>query len=706
MKSKGFTLAEVLAVVVILGVLVTIGTPIYFRISNNSKKNLLDSKLSYIQAQTIKFAEENHIESSTTINALTLVASGYIVVDEYRNINGVDMPFIKNPLNDSDNLACRKVNIIFEANEIDAIVSNDSSCDLQTVNVLENEMGVSLYKLDNSNRVVGSLSYDDDGVSDWTNYNVLVLVNPNYGNMKKATINYNGTTKTIGSDALDRVSINNVINNEVSNTFIIKSENVVNTIINVNVELENEVKMGVINVKIDKEKPTASVQSYGGWQGSELKNASVYVSDGSGSGSSGVYLTNTTTFNRSRATFYSANNNVATITSKNNGTYYLWAVDNVGNISSVFTILTVSNVDTKAPECMYSEYPDYWVNYPVTVNYGCINDSESGCKTLPKNKEYKTDGVHTEDINFQIEDNVGNKNSCVFHIKSIKIDTVKPICSSVTVSPSKPNSNGWYNKDVTIKYGCLKDDTSKSSKVSKCETPYMYDVYDKDQIYKSKKKSWEISDVAKNVAKCSDTIPEIKIDKTSPTLSSASITSTEKYNSIKATVTISGSDNLSGIEKVCVTTSSSSSSCSWKSMNNNSANIELPSKEGSGESLTLYVFIRDNAHNVSKSKKVSYKVYESCSKTKWTYDTDCSEDCGGGTQKRHKIDKYLSGVSCSEQEPVSCNTHECPHDDDDDGGGDGGGDSDDSPGCANGTCWSPCDPSSGSYWCCNGCCCG
>ena len=39
MKNKGFTLVEILAVLVILGILVGIATPIYFTVSNNVRKN-------------------------------------------------------------------------------------------------------------------------------------------------------------------------------------------------------------------------------------------------------------------------------------------------------------------------------------------------------------------------------------------------------------------------------------------------------------------------------------------------------------------------------------------------------------------------------------------------------------------------------------------------------------------------------------------
>ena len=48
MNNKGFTLTEIIAVIVILGLLFAIGTPVYFTISNNTKQKELNNKLEYL----------------------------------------------------------------------------------------------------------------------------------------------------------------------------------------------------------------------------------------------------------------------------------------------------------------------------------------------------------------------------------------------------------------------------------------------------------------------------------------------------------------------------------------------------------------------------------------------------------------------------------------------------------------------------------
>lgn len=56
--NKGFTLVEIIAVIVILSLLVIISTPAYNTISTNIKTKNYDSKKSTIKAETLSFIEK------------------------------------------------------------------------------------------------------------------------------------------------------------------------------------------------------------------------------------------------------------------------------------------------------------------------------------------------------------------------------------------------------------------------------------------------------------------------------------------------------------------------------------------------------------------------------------------------------------------------------------------------------------------------
>ena len=118
--------------------------------------------------------------------------------------------------------------------------------------------------------------------------------------------------------------------------------------------------------------------------------------------------------------------------------------------------------------------------------------------------------------------------------------------------------------------------------------------------------------------------------------------------------------------KVCIKTNTSSCSSNDYKTYASSYDITIPGGKYDGSKKTVYVYVKDNAGNVT-SKTVDYILYKECStsildsnnlKEKGT----CTKKCGGGTRldTYGKKDKY-TGIQCSgtAKKQEKCNTHSC-----------------------------------------------
>ena len=82
MKNKGFTLVEILAVIVILGLLVTFAVPNIIKTAKKSKDNMFENKVGMIEKAAELYIEDNHdsVESGAvkTIKVSDLLEYNYL----------------------------------------------------------------------------------------------------------------------------------------------------------------------------------------------------------------------------------------------------------------------------------------------------------------------------------------------------------------------------------------------------------------------------------------------------------------------------------------------------------------------------------------------------------------------------------------------------------------------------------------------------
>lgn len=124
MKNKGFTLVELLAVIVVLALVVTIAVPSTLSISNRVKQNLFCSKIDFIENAAKlygedyqdSFNEEVTIASSTyygkSIPIKELVSTNYLKKDNENE------PYIEDPRNKNGGLDNETITIYIKNERI------------------------------------------------------------------------------------------------------------------------------------------------------------------------------------------------------------------------------------------------------------------------------------------------------------------------------------------------------------------------------------------------------------------------------------------------------------------------------------------------------------------------------------------------------------------------------------------------------------
>ena len=65
MNRKGFSIPELLAVIVVMGILITIATASYNGISNSLKDRTYNNKLNLIKTKAIEYATDYGIDAAT-----------------------------------------------------------------------------------------------------------------------------------------------------------------------------------------------------------------------------------------------------------------------------------------------------------------------------------------------------------------------------------------------------------------------------------------------------------------------------------------------------------------------------------------------------------------------------------------------------------------------------------------------------------------
>lgn len=372
MKKKGFTLVELLGVIVILAIITLLAMSGYGKISKNVKEQSYKNLISYIETKAIEYANET---GNLLTNVGNLVKLGYIEADDEEGN-------VKSPI-DETILNCHIVSITKDSNSLYGKYSEEEECNLNNLIIKNLNLGINVYATNDN--VTKDQKIEGN---EWTNKNVILEAYIGE-KINKEDINKITWQSNVGHETRE---INGDFNSK--NEFLITAEQIVNTSYFVTIELKDETTyQAQVQVKIDKQRPIiyeTFIEKENEYT-SQDKKMTVTANDGNGSGIYGYYVGTNPNCNEVE---YNPNNNSSYETYKDNGIYYICVKDNAGNVSEDISTrkIEVKNIEKQPPKIEAVKDPltignqEYEFKENVTVSWGASGEGEISCSPTVSKK--------------------------------------------------------------------------------------------------------------------------------------------------------------------------------------------------------------------------------------------------------------------------------------------------------------------------------
>ena len=305
-NKKGFTLIELIAVLVVLSILITSSVAVFINIRNSVLKKEKNNLITYLETKAIEYANETNV---TAVSVEDLIKIGLIKPDDETDIYD---PVTRESMN------CYIIDLVWEDGEYKAKFGSNVGKNGTTCNEYTRRKNLVICQVvgNNCNDIKNEHWFKDD-----------ITIGLKFVNGKRII-------KESGYEI-----------NWKSNTGISSIEDTIKTnvdlIANINytakVIKDNEVSEASQIVNIDKEAPIINEIKYNtNW--SEGKEIEIIASDGLGSGVGGYVIV----LENEKCSGYNTNNK---ITIKSNGNYKVCIRDKAGNETE--KVIKVSTIDTK-----------------------------------------------------------------------------------------------------------------------------------------------------------------------------------------------------------------------------------------------------------------------------------------------------------------------------------------------------------------------
>ena len=363
---------------------------------------------------------------------------------------------------------------------------------------------------------------------------------------------------------------------------------------------------------LDQTGPTISLNKSSEW--GVTNTIDITLKDAK-SGLNGYALTNTET-EPSEWTHVNGQEMNVTETVYNNGKYYIYAKDSLGNISH--TSIDIDKIDDIAPVITsITEQSEYGLTSTITIN---AKDNETGLtgysitSTNEEPSSWTDINNVTEESTYTYEASTNGLYYVWFkdganHIVSKSFNVTKVDKEGPTTPVITNNYNDiWTNNDVTV---TLTSDDNKSGIDH-------FEWYDGDTwttralttngntgtitytVTRNETIRFRAVDKLGNISEEATTI--VKVDKEPPTLTSITNSSNGNWSTSDIKITLNGIDNQSGVLKYQIKYSSNSNTWTDLSSNSNTDSWSAQRNE------TVYYRVVDKVGNVSSEKSTVIKL--------------------------------------------------------------------------------------------------
>ena len=454
-NKKGFTLMELLSVIVLLGIIITIGL---FSISS-IRNAILDRQYKNLKTEIELAAEKYYQDTENTFFYVqTLIDEGYIKTDN-SSLN------IYSPI-DSNIMNCYMINVVDGKATLDDKKKNEE-CNAEIAGNYElkiiRENDKTSDKWYKESEELSAVIKSDNSVDDSLIYTWTTDLNPN----------------TIWDKR--KFDLKNLLNEKggvINDVFYVQANSV-----------DKSYRSAGKRIKIDKVKPIID-SADAGEQNDWVKQRDVTIkAHDLGSGIVGYLFSDKADCSGNFEKLTKPQNEFTLKrTFKSNGEYYFCLIDDAGNISDSEKIV-IQKVDGKPPKCYYNNENYEWHSGSRTISYGC-QDDESGCDKLivngrntytcrenncnifTQNKDYNEtyDKIIINDTEksigtFKIIDKNGNETTCPDSNKqylnlyldntnpTVKINSMSYSGGYLTVSASVTDSNSGVQNAYVVYNG-------------------------------------------------------------------------------------------------------------------------------------------------------------------------------------------------------------------------------------------------------------